>query len=111
MQEDLTRRRKMRLAIEGGRETLLVVEHDELIRGELRRGLRALGYRVIDASSAADASDLLRTDVVDLAISRLAIPGMTAVAENVTTLWLSAELVGSAPRLAAAIRSSLERPS
>ena len=60
-------------AIEGGRETILVVEDDRLVRSYVLTQLHSLGYVTLDAANAADALaliqqgarfDLLFTDVI-----------------------------------------------
>jgi CheY-like chemotaxis protein len=59
--------------IEGGSETVLVVEDDALVRGYVISRLRNLGYRTLEAANAAEAIaiadagtpfDLLFTDVI-----------------------------------------------
>jgi len=60
-------------ALEGGRETILVVEDDRLVRDYVLTQLHSLGYVTLDAANAADALalveaghtfDLLFTDVI-----------------------------------------------
>jgi len=60
-------------AVEGGRETILVVEDDELVRTYVIAQLKGLGYATLAAASAAEALamvqggakfDLLFTDVI-----------------------------------------------
>jgi len=60
-------------AIEGGSETVLVVEDDAMVRGYVTARLRNLGYRTLEAANAAEAIaiaergaefDLLFTDVI-----------------------------------------------
>ncbi len=59
--------------IEGGSETVLVVEDDALVRGHVTTRLKNLGYRTLEAANAAEALaiadrgaafDLLFTDVI-----------------------------------------------
>jgi len=59
--------------IEGGDETILVVEDDQLVRSYVLTQLHSLGYVTLDAANAADALavikrgaafDLLFTDVI-----------------------------------------------
>jgi CheY-like chemotaxis protein len=59
--------------IEGGHETILVVEDDRLVRNYVLTQLHSLGYTTLDAANAADALclihegaqfDLLFTDVI-----------------------------------------------
>jgi PAS domain S-box-containing protein len=60
-------------AIEGGTETILIVEDDALVRGSVTTRLQNLGYKTLAAASAAEALaiadtgahfDLLFTDVI-----------------------------------------------
>jgi PAS domain S-box-containing protein len=60
-------------SIEGGRETILVVEDDRLVRGYVLAQLHSLGYATIEAANAAEALalvdagkafDLLFTDII-----------------------------------------------
>jgi CheY-like chemotaxis protein len=60
-------------AIEGGHETILVVEDDKLVRDYVLTQLHSLGYVTLDAANAAEALaiveagnefDLLFTDVI-----------------------------------------------
>jgi PAS domain S-box-containing protein len=61
------------IAIEGGRETILVVEDDQLVRNYVLTQLQSLGYATLEAPNASEALaivtaghsfDLLFTDVV-----------------------------------------------
>ena len=62
----------------GGRETILVVEDEELIRRLVVRLLSARGYAVLSAPSGQEALDLLRNakDCVALAFVDVVMPGM-----------------------------------
>ncbi|WP_316173312.1 MULTISPECIES: PAS domain S-box protein [unclassified Bradyrhizobium] len=60
-------------AIQGGQETILVVEDDRLVRGYVLAQLHALGYATLEAANAAEALaitnagepfDLLFTDII-----------------------------------------------
>jgi PAS domain S-box-containing protein len=60
-------------AVQGGQETILVVEDDKLVRNYVLTQLRSLGYHTLDAANAAEALavikagnqfDLLFTDVI-----------------------------------------------
>jgi CheY-like chemotaxis protein len=60
-------------SIEGGEETILVVEDDRLVRGYVLAQLHSLGYATIEAANAAEALkivddgeafDLLFTDII-----------------------------------------------
>jgi two-component system cell cycle sensor histidine kinase/response regulator CckA len=73
-----------------GSETVLVVEDEEAVRGLSRRVLKARGYHVLDAASAAEALEL--TDQgrrrLDLLVTDVVMPGMggPALAEQLVAL-------------------------
>jgi PAS domain S-box-containing protein len=57
-------------------ETLLVVEDDEVVRTLVVEALRELGYRVMEASTAAQAATLLNAEhAIDLLLSDIGLPG------------------------------------
>jgi two-component system cell cycle sensor histidine kinase/response regulator CckA len=60
-----------------GRETLLVVEDDALLRKMIRRSLEALGYTVIEAGSFPEAVDVAASHrgAIDLLLTDLVMPG------------------------------------
>jgi len=64
--------------IEGGRESILVVEDDPAIRLATRRALESKGYRVWDAADGAIALDVFRAHAADIAlvISDLVMPNL-----------------------------------
>ncbi|MDY0070935.1 MAG: PAS domain-containing protein [Porticoccaceae bacterium] len=63
-------------APEGGSETLLLVEDDELVRGFARDQLTRLGYRVLEAGNGPDAMAILRQrDDIDLLFTDMVMPG------------------------------------
>jgi two-component system cell cycle sensor histidine kinase/response regulator CckA len=45
-------------AAAGGNETILVVEDEDAVRAVVTRGLRALGYRILEANHGEDALDI-----------------------------------------------------
>lgn len=62
--------------VPGGRETVLIVEDDEMILQQLQRQLVSLGYRVISASSGEPALEILRkTTGIDLLLTDVILPG------------------------------------
>jgi two-component system cell cycle sensor histidine kinase/response regulator CckA len=65
------------VTLRGGNETILLVEDDAAVRQMTRRWLEAFGYKVWEASSAADAQHLLSTGIVnpDLLLTDVVIPG------------------------------------
>jgi len=71
----------------GGSETLLLVEDDDLLRRVLRRGLCRAGYRVLEATSGADAIALWERNpgAIDLVLTDVVMPGMSGP-ELVTSL-------------------------
>jgi len=76
-------------AVEGGIETVLVVEDDEDVADLLLRVLEERGYRVLVAGDAAEAFEAVRTHggSIDLLVTDVGLPGMNG------------------PRLAAALRA------
>jgi PAS domain S-box-containing protein len=64
------------LPVTGGKETLLVVEDDAMVRAFVIEQLRALGYAVVEASSGAAALTLLDSGrPVDLLFTDVVMPG------------------------------------
>lgn len=60
----------------GGREHILVVEDDELVRTNLINQLMSLGYRVTDAHNGPQALDLIRRHPnIDLLFTDIVMPG------------------------------------
>ena len=60
----------------GGREHILVVEDDELVRSNLINQLISLGYRVTDASNGPQALELIRRHPnIDLLFTDIVMPG------------------------------------
>lgn len=63
-------------SIVGGSELILVVEDDALVRQNVMRQLRGLGYRVVEAGSGAEALEVLKkTPQLDLLLSDVVMPG------------------------------------
>ncbi len=63
-------------AIEGGTETILVVEDDKLVRDYVLTQLHALGYVTLDAANAADALEIVKAGhQFDLLFTDVIMPG------------------------------------
>src|SRR5207302_3773541 len=62
-------------AATGGTETVLVVEDNQDMRRVVRRQLTGLGYRVIEAASAAAALERLEAEKIDLMLTDIVMPG------------------------------------
>jgi CheY-like chemotaxis protein len=64
-------------AVEGGHETILVVEDDKLVRDYVLTQLRSLGYVTLDAANATEAMALAHTGhSFDLLFTDVIMPGM-----------------------------------
>jgi PAS domain S-box-containing protein len=62
--------------IDGGSETILLVEDDPIVRRSVETQLRSLGYKTILASNAAEALELVdRGEAFDLLFTDLIMPG------------------------------------
>jgi PAS domain S-box-containing protein len=72
------------------KETVLLVEDEEAVRGLARRILEEQGYRVLPASDGAEALDLARlhAGLIDLLLTDVMLPSMTGaeLAEQVSDL-------------------------
>ncbi len=66
---------------EGGNETILLVDDEGGVREVLARGLQEKGYRLVEASSASQALEILEggAEDIDLVVTDLAMPGMSGV--------------------------------
>jgi len=63
-------------AVEGGSETVLVVEDDALVRGYVITQVRSLGYATLEAGNAAEALALIdRHPGIDLLFTDVIMPG------------------------------------
>jgi PAS domain S-box-containing protein len=63
-------------AVEGGQETVLLVEDDTLVRSSVTTQLTSLGYTTLAAGSAAEALDLIDLGAtVDLLVTDVIMPG------------------------------------
>ncbi len=63
--------------LEGGNETILVVEDDKLVRDYVLTQLHSLGYVTLDAANAAEALAITRADrLFDLLFTDVIMPGM-----------------------------------
>ena len=72
--------------VQGGNETILVVEDDADVRDAVREMLVDLGYAVIEAENAAGALDVLRGGAhVDLLFSDVVMPGEVHTREMART--------------------------
>ena len=58
------------------RQTVLVVDDEELVRNFMKRVLANGGYEVVSASNGQDAIAILRSLAVDLVITDIRMPGM-----------------------------------
>ncbi len=58
-----------------GRESLLLIDDDDMVRVPLARSLAALGYRVAEAQNAPAASQALAQSLPDLVVTDVMMPG------------------------------------
>ena len=64
-------------AVSGGRETILVVEDDDILRKLTLRVLKSLGYAVLEAANGEAAMELAATPAtIDLLLTDVVMPGM-----------------------------------
>jgi CheY-like chemotaxis protein len=62
--------------VPGGKEKILLVEDDELVRAHVGAQLRALGYRVLGVGDGAAATEALRqSSDIDLLFTDIVMPG------------------------------------
>jgi CheY-like chemotaxis protein len=82
------------------RATILLVEDDQFVREVAVEILQRAGYRILQASNAAEATDLCRTQLgkIDLLLSDVIMPGKTGPE-------LSAELRAERPNLKVVLMS------
>ncbi|HEY8258314.1 MAG TPA: ATP-binding protein [Gemmatimonadales bacterium] len=68
--------------VEGGNETVLVVEDEMMVRQLARRSLEELGYVVVEAASGDLALEIMKRNAasVDLILSDVVMPGLSAKA-------------------------------
>lgn len=55
--------------------SVLIVDDDETVRGDIRAWIGALGYRIREAANAVDALDLLQQEPADIAVCDVNMPG------------------------------------
>jgi PAS domain S-box-containing protein len=64
------------VAIEGGQETILVVEDDRLVRGYVLAQLHSLGYATLEAANGAEALAIVEAgEAFDLLFTDIIMPG------------------------------------
>ena len=62
-----------------GRETIIVADDDQAVRAALSAALRRLGYRVLEASSGAQAVQIAESEPgpIDMVLADVVMPSMT----------------------------------
>jgi PAS domain S-box-containing protein len=64
------------MSIEGGNETILVVEDDALVRRYVITQIQSLGYKTLEASRASEALEIIdRPEPIDLLFTDVIMPG------------------------------------
>lgn len=98
-------------------ETILVVDDEPLVRTVVRRILEVDGYRVLEASSAAGARELLGTDPgkrASLVLIDHSMPGETGIAALPSLRALTPSpivlLTGMAPEATTGVTAVFEKP-
>ena len=95
-----------------GKETILLVEDEEAVRGFAVRSLKAKGYEVIEASCAEEALELMeqRGAPVDLVVSDVVMPGMDgpAMAGKIREIWGPHKVILMSGYAEDSIRQNLE---
>jgi two-component system nitrogen regulation response regulator NtrX len=75
--------------MDGGKQTILVVDDEKNIRRTLRMVLETEGYAVLEAESAEQALEVLQAEPLDLGIFDVRLPGMDGLAllSKARELW------------------------
>lgn len=60
----------------GGEATVMIVDDEDDIRSAARSVLEHFGYKVLTATNGVDAIEKLRSDIVDVVITDVSMPGM-----------------------------------
>ncbi len=83
-----TERDRATLEVQGGDETVLVVEDEDALRDVTARMLRSHGYRVLTAADGSEAIALAGGERIDLLLTDVVMPGLLGreVAERVGAL-------------------------
>lgn len=109
---------RQQIQAQSGRSTVLIVEDDAVIRRPLAEYLQAVGYRVVEAGSAADAVALLAGGVrVDLIFSDIRMPGAMDgldlarwIRRHHPGVWVMLTSGGSAARAANGVEVFIPKP-
>ncbi|MFT3869643.1 MAG: response regulator [Nibricoccus sp.] len=78
--ETIASRKDSTPSLFSGRETVLLVEDEQIVRRSLSLSLRSMGYQVVDASNPAEAMEKWRSENarIDLLITDMVMPGDTS---------------------------------
>lgn len=58
---------------------VLIVDDDELVRRSVRRTVKREGYQVLEAASAEEGADVLRSQPIDVVLLDVHLPGMSGL--------------------------------
>ena len=91
---------------------ILLAEDDEAMRSYLKRSLEKAGYNVMAAATGDEAMTLLNTEIYDLLLSDIVMPGMDGIelAQKCSEISPSTKVMFITGFAAVALRATREAP-
>ena len=91
---------------------ILLAEDDEAMRSYLKRSLEKAGYSVMAVGTGNDAMTMLRTEIYDLLLSDIVMPGMDGIelAQKCAELSPTTKVMFITGFAAVALRATREAP-
>ena len=91
---------------------ILLAEDDEAMRSYLKRSLEKAGYSVMAAATGDEAMTLLNTEIYDLLLSDIVMPGMDGIelAQKCSEISPSTKVMFITGFAAVALRATREAP-
>ena len=91
---------------------ILLAEDDEAMRSYLKRSLEKAGYSVMAVGTGDDAMTMLRTEIYDLLLSDIVMPGMDGIelAQKCAELSPTTKVMFITGFAAVALRATREAP-